>query len=274
VRTGVLLPRRDHRKRSPGGAGAYAFPAERLTSSGAVGRRQRIRLLDADASLGDGLSDDRARVAHAALVVAAVDVPEGEWDPPREDGALGYLVVDGLLRRDVYLDESSKSVELVGAGDVLRPWSEDPAGSLPVQVDWRVLRCVRLAVLGAGFARAAASFPEVLDALLQRAVQRSYRHSVREAIMAAPRVEPRLIAILWVLADRWGVVTPKGVELRLPLTHALLADMIGMRRPSVTITLGRLRDSGAITVGRDRWLLHGEPPVEPSDFESAPANGD
>lgn len=231
---------------------------------------QRVNLADRDPELVAGLSGDRLTRARRELVAPLHRIEVGSWDPAALAGSdhWGVVVLEGIVRRAVFLDRSSKSVDLLGSGDILRPASEDPYGSLPTQVEWSVIEPGEVAVLDPGFARAAGELPEVMGVLLNRAVTRSLRISVKEAITAAPEVEPRLIATLWSLADRWGVVTPNGVALRLPLTHRLLAEMIGAQRPSVTTALGRLRERGVVEQGEDGWLLHGDPPIEPEDFRS------
>jgi hypothetical protein len=76
-------------------------------------------------------------------------------------------------------------------------------------------------------------------------------------------VDQRLLAILWLLAESWGHVTPAGTRLPLTLTHDALGGLIGARRPTVTLALGDLTERGAI-VRQDRgWLLL-EAPAEPS----------
>ena len=71
--------------------------------------------------------------------------------------------------------------------------------------------------------------------------------------------------MLWQFAYRWGTVMPAGVALRLPLTHQLLAEVVGAERPTVTTALGCLKQDGLVEQirGRDRgWLLVGQPPSE------------
>ena len=56
-------------------------------------------------------------------------------------------------------------------------------------------------------------------------------------------------------------MTTEGIALRLPLTHRLLAELIGARRPTVTTAVGQLESRGALSRRpRDEWLLHGSPP--------------
>jgi predicted PurR-regulated permease PerM len=62
------------------------------------------------------------------------------------------------------------------------------------------------------------------------------------------------------MADRWGRVTPHGVSLSLRLTHELLADLIAVQRPSVTLSLQQLERQGRIARDSGKILLLGQPP--------------
>lgn len=74
-------------------------------------------------------------------------------------------------------------------------------------------------------------------------------------------IERRLLLTLWHLADRWGRVTRDGVRLDLRLTHELLGDIVGARRPSVSTALGALTRSRLVEpLPESRWLLLGSPP--------------
>jgi DNA-binding transcriptional ArsR family regulator len=76
------------------------------------------------------------------------------------------------------------------------------------------------------------------------------------ALTHLPRAYERLLILFWLLADRWGRVSPEGVRLTLPVTHEVLAMLIGTQRPTVTIALRRLAAAGLLLrEGRDRWLL-------------------
>jgi hypothetical protein len=78
-------------------------------------------------------------------------------------------------------------------------------------------------------------------------------------ICQLPRVDERLLALMWLLAESWGQVTPAGTLLPIALTHAALGGLIGARRPTVTLALGNLTAAGVIRRQPRGWLLLGSP---------------
>ena len=126
---------------------------------------------------------------------------------------------------------------------------------------WHVLSPVRLAVLDEQFARSLASWPQVTGALLERAVRRTLQMSIHQALLQLSPVETRLLVLFWHLAERWGRVTPDGIVVRLRVSHALLGQLVGSQRASVTTALRRIGESGLVVRNADRtWLLRGSPP--------------
>lgn len=203
---------------------------------------------------------DRARAA-AALRVRCCDIPEGPW-PVRvgeRPGVLGLLVLDGFLLRDVEL-AGGASGEITAPGDVLRPWDDDTVGGpLEVRPSWRALTPAKVALLDRAFVAQAASWPDLLVEVASRLIHRSRRQAALLAISHVPRLEPRLLAVLWHLADRFGRVEEAGVAMPLRLTHEHLGCLVGGRRPSVTRSLNRLSAQGHVTPRpAGGWWMHGE----------------
>jgi CRP-like cAMP-binding protein len=179
---------------------------------------------------------------------------------PRFEGGYGLLVLRGLLSRRVGR-EGRFGAELLGPGDLLRPWddpSEHPA--MPFISDWMVIKPARLAILDTRFAERAGRFPQVPANLIRRAVLRSRRLGATMAIVHEPKIETRVDMLLWTLAERWGTVRPDGVAVSLPLTHALLADMVAASRPAVTAAVSALTRRGRLHRDRELWLLPAGPP--------------
>ena len=228
-------------------------------------------LLDLDPELGGRLPPDVAVKARRELLVRVVRLRAGSWDVDRlgraaGGGHLGLLVIDGMIGRSL-LAEDVTSLELLGRGELLRPWQEGTGAELlRAAVRWTVLAEARLAVLDRGVARALGRFPELYDVLLQRATARAERLAVTQAVAQLNRVDRRVITLLWHLAERWGRVTPHGVHLPLVLSHRMLADLVGARRPTVSSALGELARSGEVQRNADgTWLLTGSPAGAPDE---------
>jgi CRP-like cAMP-binding protein len=136
-------------------------------------------------------------------------------------------------------------------------------GSLgPLQVSWHVLEPVRMAVLDRRFAGIVGRWPEIVDQLLGRALNRARELDFNLAIAQLPLLELRILALLWHLADRWGVKVDDGICVPVRLTHSLLAAMVLGRRPSVSTTLTDLGNRGLVSRTEGGWVLHGDPPTE------------
>jgi CRP-like cAMP-binding protein len=164
-------------------------------------------------------------------------------------------VLDGVPARSAAL-AGRRTVELLGVGDVVRPWQDD--GRIAVTAGWTALVPSAAAVLDDDFVAVTARFPGIVEELLQRATARSDRLAERLAIASIPSRPQRLLALLWYLADRWGVVTRDGVLIRLPLSHQVLADLACAQRPSVSVALKHLVVAGrAVRHSGGEWLLLG-----------------
>jgi CRP-like cAMP-binding protein len=194
-------------------------------------------------------------------------LPPGEWQPPLAEyelrGHLGFLALDGLMARQVTIGDAT-CAELLGGGDVLRPWTEGETDivSIPAESSWQILISTRLAVLDARFSLRIARWPEVMAAIADHMVQRARWLAFHLALCQLVGIEVRLLILFWHLADRWGKVTPEGVKLPLPLSQGLLAAMVGSRRPTVSTALGVLRDKGLVEKADGHWTLRGDPPHE------------
>ncbi len=164
-------------------------------------------------------------------------------------------MLDGVIAREVVLGPAV-STELLGAGDLLRPWSSDAAPIADMTVRWNALTDIRIALLDRGFAARAASYPGVSASLLARVEARAQRLATARAISRLKRVDERLEATLRHLCDRWGRVTVDGTVLPLRLSHRMLAELVGARRPTVSSALADLARRGAVTRRSDgSWLL-------------------
>jgi CRP/FNR family cyclic AMP-dependent transcriptional regulator len=232
-----------------------------------AGPSESISLVEADPDLADLLAPNELERARLEARAALLRLAPGAWDATHaatpERHHRGFLVTDGLLSRDVHVI-GRQCVELLGHGDVLRPWSWDGEGShVHAEIGWTVLEPTCMAILDQRLVTRIAPFPQLGVELFNRATRRAHALAVSLAISYRQRVDDRLLLTLWHLAERWGRVHPDGIVVPLPLSHQRLADLIGAHRPAVTTALGKLTQAGSLT-RRDNgnWVLHGEPPRE------------
>jgi hypothetical protein len=202
-------------------------------------------------------ADGWASPGRRRLAARLVHVAPGPFDP-RElignpVGWLGLLVVDGLAL--VQVDAGRAPIGwLVGKEDVIRPWEMDQV-SLLASATWQVLAPMRVALLDADFARRVASLTQVNDALVAKAMQTSHWLFAKSLVTGTSVIEERLLLLFALLGERWGKATSAGVVVAMPLTHQVLATLIGARRPSVSTALRGLSAAGLLQRTAEGWLL-------------------
>lgn len=220
------------------------------------------KLLVEDPDLAEALAPDVRERAVQELHAGTLRLAPGPWTapPPPDHETLGLLVLEGVLIRHVDID-GRFGIELLGETDVLRPWQSCDAPTLKLHTEWTVLSPVRLAWLDGRIARHLAHYPELAGRLFERVLRRSRHLTTNMAIVHQPRVDTRLHLLLWHLAGRWGRVRRDGVVVPIKLTHAVLADLVAARRPTVTSALSDLARREVVRQVEQGWLLLGQAPA-------------
>jgi CRP/FNR family transcriptional regulator, cyclic AMP receptor protein len=223
-----------------------------------------MRLLDLEPDLLQFVSDED-RTALELVTLAVIPMPAGRPLPVTEflesRGAVAAVVQTGIVLHDTQLGVQP-GVRLLGPGEVLSI-REAPASPLLTGSSYRAASGTTIVLLRDDFLLAARRAPGLMVGIQARLAEQIERLATQLVICQMPRVEDRLLAMLWLLAESWGRVTPSGTTLPLSLTHELLGAMIGARRPTVTLAFGELAERGAL-VHQDRgWLLLER--TEPSD---------
>ena len=225
-------------------------------------------VLREDPELADAIPLDRRARAIEDCTAPELRIAPGPWGGRGSlgfRGGIGVLVLSGLMIRRVGID-GRYGAELIGDGDLLRPNEESVSPLLPLTTHWSIVLPTRLAALDRTFEQHIAQHPELARSLVARAIQRSKNLSVNMAIVHQARVDVRLHMLLWHLAARWGRVRSDATVLRLRLTHAVLADLVAARRPTVTTALSELARRGLVRTDGENWVLFGEAPGELLSF--------
>ena len=222
-----------------------------------------VHILDADPELGARIAPERLPHAREELVARQFAPRTTVWHDRALEfataDAMGVLVLEGVVARELALADNV-TTELLGPGDIVKSSGRDPTRLLRAEVRWTMLEPTRFAVLGAQFTAALARHPEVCAALMDRLLERSHRLAVFQAISQLNGVERRIESLLWFLAERWGRVCSEGIAVPLVLPHRIVAQLVGARRPTVSMAVGRLTDEGRLRRRPDgAWLLTGDP---------------
>lgn len=216
-----------------------AMPSAQPLENGAL----YTYLLDEDDELAAALEGEALIAARRMTTVRVLRAEPGEHDLRAWFGAAGdgpgLLVLEGVLAFETHLGGRT-ATELIGVGDLLMAPTWRAEEMVEHDEVWRVLTPLSVGVLDQAFLEHVRTWPPLSEALMRRVSQRVCDVNALRAISSHPRLEVRLVLLLWHLAGRWGKVEPAGIRLQLPLTHRLLGQLVGAERPSITHALARL----------------------------------
>jgi CRP/FNR family transcriptional regulator, cyclic AMP receptor protein len=222
-----------------------------------------IRLLEADPSFAQFLSEEER--ADARRIVLPVErISRGIVDVCgllEKADAFAGLILEGILLQRTRIGEQV-AVRLLGPGDV-SSLTKQSRSMLISDSDCRVLEDARMALLGREMLVGARHWPPLVSGLHVRIAEQTDRLTAQLVICQLPRVDQRLIAIMWLLAESWGRVTPMGTSLPMHLTHDVLGGLVGARRSTVTLALKELADRGALIRQPEGWLILEAPDGRP-----------
>jgi CRP/FNR family cyclic AMP-dependent transcriptional regulator len=158
------------------------------------------------------------------------------------------------------------AMRVLGPAAVI-PAFAGPASEVFAVSQWSMAADGCMAIVGEEFLVAARRWPQLYVNLLGRIAEQTEQTATQLALCQLPRVEDRLLAMLWLLTESWGKVTSAGTLLPLHFTHEGLGAMVGARRSTVTLALVKLAERGAVVQRDGGWLLV-EPP--PQQLEAVP----
>jgi CRP/FNR family cyclic AMP-dependent transcriptional regulator len=176
----------------------------------------------------------------------------------------GFIVTAGHLAGRLKLG-CGHSTEIVGPGDAVVAADPD---ELPTEarLDWTGVGHAEVAWMDHRMWGALLRDPPSAATLIASQARRAESARAMQSVMTLVRVDQRIQCALWLLAERFGRVIPAGTLVGPPLSHRLIGELVGARRPSVTTAVTKLTATGRVS--RDaggRWLLHGMGPELSAD---------
>jgi CRP-like cAMP-binding protein len=202
--------------------------------------------------------EDRALAREIQLPTQVLEPGELDLGALLEQShAFAAYVIDGMVLQSLRVRDHT-GLRLLGPGDIVS-LTETARPMLVLDVAAQATAPTTVALLGRDFLLAARRWPWLVAGMQAQLAEQSERLMTQLLICQLPRVEERLLSLLWLLAESWGQVTMAGTVLPVELTHATLGGLIGARRPTVTLALRELTTRGDVLRQDRSWLLLREP---------------
>ena len=167
------------------------------------------------------------------------------------------LVISGAVKLTFMLVNGREViVDLVGPGDLV---GDDAVCEDRRDTGASVLREATFVSLPAAAVKSALSQnTDFAVAWIGRSIKKRRRLQARIPELAYGNIEDRLLRMLKQIGTLHGSTNEDGeVELRFPLTHQELSELIGATRETTTLAMGRLRATGQIKFVERRIVLKG-----------------
>lgn len=121
------------------------------------------------------------------------------------------------------------------------------------------LTASRIDVVSADVLRALLGLPSVAEAIADAFAEATRDRQATIRNCAYVRHSERVLAKLLQLARTYGRAVPGGVRVDFPLTHQLLADMVGSARETVSLALSDFARQGLVHCQHRRYVLRMAP---------------
>jgi CRP/FNR family cyclic AMP-dependent transcriptional regulator len=230
-----------------------------IDGSGQPVQAGTIALLNLYSEWATGLNARELEAVRRTLLLPVVRVAPGYCDVKacaaagEAQGVFGVVVIDGLLIGEMWL-AGQAAAQIYGPGDVLR-LDDEVHGSLATARALHTPVVTSLALLDRRFLAAMGRWPRLAADFFTQSMRQIERAREHQVISQLTRVEDRLLALFWGLANRWGRVGREGVSIAVPLTHEIIGRMVGARRPTVTLGLRTLARQRLLWREGQTWLL-------------------
>lgn len=206
------------------------------------------------AEMLSGISDESLRVLESSASFKTIKKGSHIFRD-KDIVSILYIVASGQVTLYKMNNEGERKVIFIlGSGRCL---NEEVFYHMPVSINAEVLEDALCLCLP----RAAIEAQMRNDCLLSKAVIDSMAHKIRRLYRqlknttGAIRADKRIAAKLWKLAYDNGIPCNKGVQINLDLSITYLADMLGMKRETVSRQLKVLTEAKVLIMEKGRFIV-------------------
>lgn len=232
-----------------------------LTHTPLLDRTHTVSLLDIEPELARFIAPAESSAARRATRATEVVLEPGRFNPStvlaHGRGGFAAVIASGLIAREISIGGRA-TLQLLGPGDL---FSSEPADveTFEVTETWAAAVPTHVAILDDRLLLAIRHWPRLLRGICAVLQQGQHTALLQLGISHIGPVEDRIVGLFAILGDRWGRMTPEGITIAIPLTHTAIGQMIGARRPTVTLGMRSLAQRGHLRRQDDgSWLLDPE----------------
>lgn len=168
-----------------------------------------------------------------------------------------YRVKDGLVKINrVHPSGDEKVFDILGTGDYIALLAVLQGKKQYVASAETLTDCTLLQMTYQDVKEAYESNLLFQQSCLHCAVTRT--HSFQNKLFHSTNVdtEEKILGILQLLANRYGTTSNGVVTLSLPFNRTVLADLIGIRRETLSRKLSSMQDQGIVTIDKQEFIFH------------------
>ncbi|GGR12035.1 MULTISPECIES: Crp/Fnr family transcriptional regulator [Deinococcus] len=167
-----------------------------------------------------------------------------------------YFVRSGLIKISKLFPNGKEAIlSVVGQHDTFGELLLQPEERRPTQAE-ALERTTLIVLPRAELQKLLTTKPDLAMKLIRLMAARFFEAQAWTAEVSAYSAPERVASLLYRLAREFGRGHPQGVELRLKLNQEDIARMVGATRETVSHSLGKLRDEGAIVRARTPIIVN------------------
>lgn len=213
----------------------------------------RMQLLRGIELLQDLADDELQNVANLL-----VEAKHGRGDyvfMQGEEQTTVYFITRGLIKI-VKLDEEGREhvVNILAAGQMFPHTGFFAEGHYPGTAEV-ISDCTLFMMPSKRFEQLMMDCPQIMKKVMKVMERRIRQLQTRLRDIVVFNSQERVEALLRFFVDEYGEEREDGMYVKLPVTNAEMAHMIGLTRESVNRTLKQLRTDEILTTTRNEWIL-------------------
>ncbi|QQE80997.1 Crp/Fnr family transcriptional regulator [Alicyclobacillus sp. SO9] len=181
-----------------------------------------------------------------------------------------YVFMEGQTRESVYfvrkglvkvfkVDEEGREqiVNIIGAKQMFPHVGFFDSSPYPGTAE-ALTSCTLFSIRSSSFENLLSDHPDIVQKVMKVMGKKILQLQAKLQELALYDAHQRIQALMSHFAEEHGREEDDGVHIQLPVTHADMAQMVGMSRESVNRILNQFRREGVLRGTREEWVINSD----------------